>query len=94
MRPFIVGLNYAPKGIALDRLKIGQPTGAMMEGTGSFDRVNATGKLALSASTPSFAQFSSLIASAAPAAVMVRLDAMAGRPGPAGQTAPRQSRCG
>jgi uncharacterized protein involved in outer membrane biogenesis len=84
LRPFIAKMSYAPNTIALDQLKIGQATGVMMEGAGLFDRVNATGKLALTASTPSFAQFTGLIGPLAPAAVMARLDAMAVRPGPAG----------
>jgi large subunit ribosomal protein L24 len=84
LRPFIAKMSYTPNTIALDQLKIGQATGVMMEVSGSFDRVNATGKLALSASTPSFAQFTGLIGPLAPAAVMARLDAMAVRPGQAG----------
>jgi large subunit ribosomal protein L24 len=83
LRPLIAEMSYAPNTIALDQLKIGQATGVMMEGSGSFDRVNATGKLALNVSTPSFAQFTGLIGPVAPATMMARLDAMAVRPGPA-----------
>jgi large subunit ribosomal protein L24 len=47
LRPFVAKLGYGPNTISLDQLKIGGPAGVMMEAAGSFDRVNATGKLAL-----------------------------------------------
>ncbi|HEU0082459.1 MAG TPA: AsmA family protein, partial [Bradyrhizobium sp.] len=83
LRPFVARLGYGPKLLSLDQLRIGQASGVMMEGAGSFDRVNATGKLTLNASTPSVAQLTTLMAPVAPAAVIARLDAMAVRPGPA-----------
>ena len=83
LRPFVAKLSYGPKTISLDQLKIGEASGVRMEGAGSFDRVNATGKLTLNASTASFAQFTALIVPAAPI-VAARLNAMAVRPGPAG----------
>ncbi|HXO70423.1 MAG TPA: AsmA-like C-terminal region-containing protein, partial [Bradyrhizobium sp.] len=83
LRPFVAKLSYGPKTISLDQLKIGEASGVRMEGAGSFDRVNATGKLTLNASTASFAQFTALIAPVAPV-VAARLNAMAVRPGPAG----------
>jgi large subunit ribosomal protein L24 len=83
LRPFVAGLGYGPTTVALDRLRIGQPGGVMMEGAGSFDRLNTTGKLKLSASTPSVGQLTSVIAPLAPAPVVARLEAMAVRPGPA-----------
>jgi uncharacterized protein involved in outer membrane biogenesis len=82
LRPLLAKLSYGPKTIALDQLKIGETGGVTMEGAGSFDRGNATGKLTLNASTPSFAQFITLLAPVAPAAA-ARLNAMAARPGPA-----------
>jgi hypothetical protein len=82
LRPFVAKLSYGPKTISLDQLKIGEAGGVMMEGAGSFDRANATGKLVLNASAASFAQFTGLIAPVAPA-VSVRLNAMAALPGPA-----------
>ncbi|HEV7876876.1 AsmA-like C-terminal region-containing protein [Bradyrhizobium sp.] len=82
LRPFVAKLSYGPKTILLDHLKIGDAGGVMMEGAGSFDRANATGKLALNAIAASFAQFTGLIAPVAPA-IGVRLNAMAVRPGPA-----------
>jgi len=59
---FLVKLSYGPNTIALDQLKIGRTGGVTMEGAGSFDRANATGKLTLNASSASFAQFTALIA--------------------------------
>ena len=47
---------YNPKTISLDRLKIGQPGGVTVEGSGSFDRADATGKLALNATAASLGQ--------------------------------------
>jgi uncharacterized protein involved in outer membrane biogenesis len=83
LRPFVAKLSYGPKMISLDQLKIGEASGVRVEGAGSFDRVNATGKLTLNASTASFAQFTALIAPVAPV-VAARLNAMAVRPGPSG----------
>jgi hypothetical protein len=80
LRPFLTRLSYGPKTISLDQLKIGEASGVTMEGAGSFDRSNATGKLTLTASTASIPQFTALIAPVAPV-VTARLNAMAGRPG-------------
>ncbi|MEA2944343.1 MAG: hypothetical protein QOD09_4872, partial [Bradyrhizobium sp.] len=82
LRPFVAKLSYGPKTISLDQLKIGEASGVKVESAGSFDRVNATGRLTLNASAASFAQFTALVAPVAPA-VAARLSAMAARPGPA-----------
>jgi hypothetical protein len=82
LRPFVAKLGYGPKTLSLDQLRIGEASGVMVEGAGSFDRVDATGKLTLSASTVSFTQFTALLAPIVPA-VTARLAAMAARPGPA-----------
>jgi uncharacterized protein involved in outer membrane biogenesis len=82
LRPLVTKLSYGPKTISLDQLKIGDASGVMMEGAGSFDRANTSGKLTLNASTPSFAQVTALIAPVAPV-VAARLNATAARPGPA-----------
>jgi large subunit ribosomal protein L24 len=81
LRPLLAELSYGPGTISLDQLKIGEAGGVTMEGAGSFDRANATGKLSLNASTTSFAQMTALIAPVAPA-VAARFTAMAVRPGP------------
>ena len=82
LRPFTAKLGYGPKTISLDQLKIGQASGVMMEGAGSFDRVNATGRLALNSSAASLGQITGLIAPLAPA-LASRLNAMGASPGPA-----------
>ncbi len=68
MRPLLARLGYGPKTIALDLLKIGDAGGVTIDGAGSFDRVEATGKLMLSAMSPSPRQITDLIAPFAPAA--------------------------
>jgi uncharacterized protein involved in outer membrane biogenesis len=82
LHPFIARLGYGTKTASLDQLKIGDPNSVMMEGAGSFDRANATGKLALNASSASLGQITGLIAPLAPA-VASRLTAMGTSPGPA-----------
>ena len=82
LRPFMTKLGYGPKSISLDQLKIGDPHGVMMEGTGSFDRVNGTGRLALNSTAASLGQITGLIAPLAPA-LASRLGAMEQGPGPA-----------
>ena len=58
-----------PKTLSLDQLKIGQPDSVTLEGTGSFDRVNATGKLALDSSAASLGELTALDRSVRAAAV-------------------------
>jgi uncharacterized protein involved in outer membrane biogenesis len=82
LHPFVAKLAYGPKAISLEQLKIGRPGGFTMEGSGNFDRIDATGKLSLSTTSDSVAQMTSLIAPIAPA-VAARLDAMASAPGAA-----------
>jgi uncharacterized protein involved in outer membrane biogenesis len=74
LHPLVVKLGYTPKTISLDQLKIGEPGSVMMEGAGSFDRANATGRLALDSSAASLGQITSLMAPLAPA-VASRLNA-------------------
>ncbi len=81
LRPFVTKLGYGPKSFSLDQLKIGEPNGVIMEGAGSFDRVNATGRLALNSSAASLGQITGLIAPLAPA-LASRLNAMGLSPGP------------
>ena len=82
LRPLLARLGYGPKAFALDQLKIGQPDKVTLEGTGSFDRVNATGKLALNSSAASLGQLTALIAPFAPSLV-TRFNAMGAGEGPA-----------
>ncbi len=82
LHPFMAKLGYGPKTVSLDQLKVGEASGVMVEGAGAFDRVNATGKLALNSSAASLGQISGLIAPFAPA-VASRLNSMALGQGPA-----------
>ena len=82
LRPLLVKLGYSPKTLSLDQFKIGQPDSVTLEGTGSFDRVNAIGKLALDSSAASLGRMAALIAPFAPS-LAARLDAMGTTPGPA-----------
>ena len=82
LRPLLAKLGYSPKTLSLDQLKIGQPDSVTLEGTGSFDRVNAIGKLALDSSAASLGRMTALIAPFAPS-LAARLDAMGTTPGPA-----------
>lgn len=82
LRPLMARAGYDAKSFSLDQLKIGQASGVMLEGSGSFDRVNTSGKLTLNSSAASFGQITALIAPLAPA-VAARLNAMGTGPGPA-----------
>jgi uncharacterized protein involved in outer membrane biogenesis len=82
LHPFLAKLTYDPKTILLDRLKIGEPSGVVVEGDGTFDRARETGKLALNSSAASLGQFTGIISPLAPA-LASRLQAMRLGPGPA-----------
>ncbi len=82
LHPFAAKFGYTPKTISLDRLNFGQAGGVTMDGSGGFDRADATGKLTLSAGAASLAQITALVAPLAPA-IAARLDAIGTPPGPA-----------
>ena len=82
LHPFMAKFGYGANTISLEQLKVGEAGGVMMEGAGAFDRVNATGKLALNSSAASLGQITGLIAPLAPS-VASRLNSMALGPGPA-----------
>jgi large subunit ribosomal protein L24 len=82
LHPFAAKLGYGPNTFSLDQLKIGEPGSVMTEGMGHFDRVNATGRLALTSSAASLGQITGLIAPLAPA-LATRLDSIGTSPGPA-----------
>ena len=77
LHPLTAKFGYGPKSISLDQLKIGDAGSVMLEGTGSFDRGNATGKLALNSTAASLSQIISVIKPLAPS-LASRLDAIAG----------------
>ena len=79
LRPLRVKLGYGPNTIALDQLKVGQAGGVTLEGEGHFDRVNATGRLALNSSAASLGQITGLIAPFAPA-LALRLNSLGANP--------------
>ncbi len=82
LRPLLAKFGYSPRRISLDQLQIGQPDGVTLGGTGDFDRVNATGKLAVNSKAASLGKLTGLIAPFAPA-LAARLDAMGTPAGPA-----------
>ena len=82
LHPLLAKLGYGPTAITLDQLKIGDAGSVAIEGAGRFDRVNATGQLALASSATSLGQISGLIAPLAPA-LASRIDTAATGPGPA-----------
>jgi large subunit ribosomal protein L24 len=82
LRPFLAKLGYDPKTFTLGLIKFGQASGVMMEGAGSFDRANNTGRLALNSSAASLGQITGLMAPLAPA-LASRLNSMEPGPGPA-----------
>ena len=67
MRPFVAQLGYGPKTISLDRLRVGEASGLMLDGSGSFDRTDSTGRLAITAASASLGQITSMVAPLAPA---------------------------
>jgi len=80
-RAFTAKFGYDSQTLILDQLKFGDANGVTTEGTGSFDRTNATGKVALNSSAASLAQITALIQPLAPSLVS-RIDAMGAGPGP------------
>jgi uncharacterized protein involved in outer membrane biogenesis len=82
LHPFAAKLGYDPKMLTLESLKIGEAGSVTLEGKGSFDRANATGKLALNSSAASLSQLAGSIAPLWPQ-VAARLNAMKPAPGPA-----------
>jgi uncharacterized protein involved in outer membrane biogenesis len=82
LKPFAAKFGYNPKTLSLGQLKFGQSGGATVEGSGSFDRTDATGRLALNANGASLKQITAMIAPVAPSFAS-RLEAAATAPGPA-----------
>ncbi len=81
LHPFNAKFGYGPNFFLLDRLKIGQPDGVMLEGGGNFDRANLLGKLALDSTAASLGQLTGLIAPFAPSFAS-RLNALGTDTGP------------
>ena len=81
LKPVTVHLAYTPKDIVLDRVRIGSSEYVELEGRGEFDRVHATGKLALGATSASMVQLAGMIAPISPQ-IAARLTAANAAPGP------------
>jgi uncharacterized protein involved in outer membrane biogenesis len=82
LHPFATKFSFGPKTISLEQLKFAEAGGVTTEASGSFDRVDATGKLALSADAASLGQITALVTPFAPT-LASRLNAFAGQRGPA-----------
>ena len=82
LKSFTAKFGYNPKTLSLGQLKFGQVGGVVVEGSGSLDRSDITGHLALNATAASLGQITSMVAPLAPA-VAARLDQAATAPGPA-----------
>lgn len=80
LRPFAAKLAYSPASLSLEQLRFGQASGVTTEASGSFERTNATGKLALKSSANSLRELTALIEPFAPA-VRARVDALPSLPG-------------
>jgi uncharacterized protein involved in outer membrane biogenesis len=80
LRPFTMKLGYGPKTISLEQLEVGDASGVAMGAAGSYDRLNATGRLVLNSSAASLAQITGLIEPLAPA-LASRLKSMEIGPG-------------
>jgi len=82
LRPLVARLGYGPKTIFVDKFRIGLGGDVMLDGSGSFDRVDTTGKLAINCSAASASQITAVVAPFAPA-LASRLSAIGATPGPA-----------
>jgi AsmA-like C-terminal region/AsmA family len=82
IHPLAAKLSYDPKTFTLEQLKAGEADGVMLEGSGHFDRINATGKLILESNAASLKQLVGMIAPSAPA-LAARINTAASGQGPA-----------
>jgi uncharacterized protein involved in outer membrane biogenesis len=82
LHPFITKFSYGPKTISLEQLRFAEAGGVTTDASGNFDRVDATGKLALSAEAASLGQITALLTPLAPV-LAGRLNAFATQRGPA-----------
>ena len=80
LRPFTAKLGYGPAALSLEQLRFGQASGVTTEASGGFDRVKATGRLALKSSAGSLRELTALLEPFAPA-VRARFDALPPLPG-------------
>lgn len=82
LSPLIAKIAYSPAKISLEQVKIGQLENVTLDAAGNFDRLNATGWLALNSSAASLGRLTSLVVPISPV-LAARLNAMGSGPGPA-----------
>jgi large subunit ribosomal protein L24 len=82
LKPLQAKFGYGPKFLTLEQFKVGQPDNVTLEGSGSFDRANVAGRLALNSSAASLSQLTALIHPFAPS-LAARVNAMGQDTGPA-----------
>lgn len=75
LHPLVAELSYGPTAVSLEQLKVGYSGGLKIDGSGAFDRVNATGQLSLNATSESMAPMARVIAPLAPG-VAARFEAL------------------
>ena len=81
LRPLQAKLAYGPKEIVLERVKIGQPDNLTLDGSGNFDRVNSTGRLAIDATAASLGRIVAIVQPLAPS-LAARLGVLRADAGP------------
>ncbi|WP_375788318.1 AsmA family protein [Bradyrhizobium sp. Pha-3] len=81
LRPLLAKIAYSPNNIVLERVKIGQPDNVTLDGSGNFDRVNSTGKLAVDATAASLGRLTAVVQPFAPA-LAARLGVLRADAGP------------
>ncbi|MGJ4994272.1 AsmA family protein [Bradyrhizobium sp. HKCCYLS3077] len=76
LRPLAARFSYDPKTIAIDQIKFGQSGGVTTEGSGRFDRTDATGRLIVTSMAASLKEITALAQPFAPQ-ITARFDALA-----------------
>ncbi|MGJ4930273.1 AsmA family protein [Bradyrhizobium sp. HKCCYLS2038] len=75
LTPLTTRFSYDPKTIAVDQLKFGQSGGVTSEGSGRFDRTDATGRLVVTSLAGSLKEITALVQPLAPQ-ISARFDAL------------------
>ncbi|QOZ27532.1 AsmA-like C-terminal region-containing protein [Bradyrhizobium sp. CCBAU 51753] len=81
LRPLQAKIAYGPSSIVVERVRIGQPDNVTLDGSGTFDRGNATGKLTIDATAASLGRFAAIVQPFAPSAA-ARLGVLQADAGP------------
>ncbi|WP_035656510.1 AsmA-like C-terminal region-containing protein, partial [Bradyrhizobium sp. STM 3809] len=75
LRPLTARVSYDPKTIAVDQIKFGQSGGVTTEGSGRFDRADATGRMTVTSMASSLKEITALVQPLAPQ-ITARFDAL------------------